>query len=210
MLVEGLQLLQGALPILHPLACQPDVLPENPGEDTGNDEAERIDDARTDELRQQDNRRFGRGWRQDPLHLQIQKRHVAGCGERRPDDRPPHVQLQAPQQDHDDVHERENAVVETRGENDEGDERDIHDRLEDEKREGDLAAPPEGVPGEEPPVRQYDSDVQVLESDGKDEIRLPNLDVDRRNQEGKGDPRPKQEEIPAFCRLFFPAPSGDR
>src|SRR4030065_397075 len=83
-------------------------------------------------------------------------------------------------------------------------------RREDEKRQRDRAARPESIPGKQPPIRQHDGDIQVLELSGQDEFGLPDLDGDRRHQEGEGDSRAQQEESPAFGRLFFPAPAGDR
>ena len=105
-----------------------------------------------------------------PRHLEIEHPRVAGRGEGRPDDRPAEVELDAPEKDEDDVHEREHAVVESRGEDDDRDERDVDERLDEGEREVELPRPLEGVPDEKPAVGQHDGRVQVLEAFREQEL----------------------------------------
>jgi len=194
-LVVRFQLLEVVLARQYPLAGLPDVFPEQSGEHAGHQEADGVRQRGAEELGPGEMDVLGSRGDEDAAHLEIQHRHVGDGGDDGPDHRPLEERLEAPQQDDDDVHEREDAVVQPRGEHDDGDERHVHERLEDGNRKGQLVASPQGEAEKEPSVGEDDGRVKVFEPAREEELGLLEMYGNHRREEGEGDPGPHQQEV---------------
>ena len=175
MLVEALQFLDHVVPVadfLHPL---PDLLPEKSGKDAREQEGRRVRHRRTGELGKRDRRPLDPGGQEDPAHLQVDEDGVRHGGKERPAHRSAQVPLEAPEQDHDNEHEGEDAVVQARREDDDGDERDVHDGLEENGVRREIHASPRCVPEKQPPVGEKNGEVQKLEPAREQQFRGADL-----------------------------------